>query len=281
MVKDDKRGHRAWWRTLPGAAGLALIMTAALLWASGVANPWVPIAHAQTATPTATATPTVTPTPNPNCDLDVTKKDSPTTVGEGGEITYTITIENNGSGSGDCSDLTVTDTIPTDTDCVDATVTDDAGLDFDIEGCDSSGDVVWDTNDDLETDDQVVVEMVVELTSGASEDDTISNEACADSTDDVAGDCDTETTKVGEPATKTPTPAPTATVRPVAPPPPPPPVAPPPPPPAPPPTTLIAPLTGSGTESGVGGSLPLALALGLAGGCLLLLGGAAMLRRPR
>jgi uncharacterized repeat protein (TIGR01451 family) len=218
---------------------------------------------------------------NPNCDLDVTKKDSPTTVGEGGEITYTITIENNGSGSGDCSDLTVTDTIPTDTDCVTATVTDDAGLDFDIDGCDSSGDVVWDTTDDLETDDQVVVEMVVELTSGASEDDTISNEACADSTDDVAGDCDTETTKVGEPATKTP--APTATVAvptvrpvvPVAPPPVAPPVV------APAPTTLIAPLTGSGAESASGGSLPLALALGLAGGCLLLLGGAAMLRRPR
>jgi uncharacterized repeat protein (TIGR01451 family) len=216
---------------------------------------------------------------NPNCDLDVTKSDSPTTVGEGGEITYTITIENNGSGSGDCSDLTVTDEIPTDTDCVDATVTDDAGLDFDVDGCDSSGDVVWDTTDDLETDDQVVVEMVVELTSGAEEDDTISNEACADSADDVAGDCDTETTKVGGPATSTPAPTATVavpTVRPPAP------VAPPVVAPAPPaPTTLIAPVTGSGAESASGGSLPLALALGLAGGCLLLVSGAAMLRRPR
>jgi hypothetical protein len=93
---------------------------------------------------------------------------------------------------------------------VDATVTDDAGLDFDIDGCDSSGDVVWDTNDNLDSGDEVVLEMVVQLTSGADEGDTITNEACAESTSDPGGDCDTETTKVGEPATATP--APTATV---------------------------------------------------------------------
>jgi len=291
MVKDDKRGHRSWWWVLPCAAGLALIMTAVFLWPSTSGNPGTPVAQAQaptdTPTPTPvtpTATPTATATPNPDCKLNVSKKDSPDPVGEGGKITYTITISNDGSGSGYCTDLTVTDTIPTDTDCVSTNVVDvPSGYDLnDADGCDSSGDVVWDTSDNLDTGDDVTLEMVVELTSGASKGDTISNEACATSDSDVGGDCDSENTKVGAPATATP--APTATRAPTVAPPPvaPPPVAPP----VVPPTggqipSLVSPLTGTGAESGSGGSQPLALALGLAGGLLLLLGGAAMLRRPR
>ena len=218
---------------------------------------------------------------NPTCDLSVSKSDSPTTVGEGGEITYTITIKNEGDENGDCTDLIVTDAIPDDTDCVSAT--DDGSLDFDISGCDASGNVLWDTNDNLDDGEDVVVTMVVELTSGAEEDDTITNEACAISSEDVPGDCDTETTKVGAPATKTPTP--TATTRPtVQPPVAPPPVAPPPvaPPAGEPLPSLIAPETGSGAHAGgTSATQTLALGLGLAGVCLLLVSGVALARRPR
>ena len=219
-----------------------------------------------------------------DCDLAISKSDDPTKVAPDGEITYTIKVEN--AGTADCTeDITVTDGIPTDTDCVSIDVTDDNGLDinFDEDDCDASGDVVWDTDETLTDGDDFSVQMVVELTSGADDGETIENEACVQATG-FAKVCDQETTKIDEDVvTKTPTPGPTATaapptatVRPVVPPV----VAPAPPAPsaglAP---TLVAPLTGTGTAAG--GSLPLALALGLAGGCLLLLGGVAMLRRPR
>jgi len=221
-----------------------------------------------------------------DCDLTISKSDDPSKVAPDGQITYTIKVTNDGTV--DCTaDITVTDGIPTDTDCVSIDVTDDNGLDinFDEDDCDSSGDVVWDTSDTLKDGDDFSVQMVVELTSGAEDGDTIENVVCVQA-DGFAERCDTESTKVDEDvvtATKTPTPGPTATaapptatVRPVVPPV----VAPAPPAPsaglAP---TLVAPLTGTGTAAG--GSLPLALALGLAGGCLLLLGGVAMLRRPR
>ncbi len=299
MTQESEKGHRSWWWALPAAAGVALVMTAILLWSPGPGAYATPeetataevnaTATAQAnatataaAAPTATRTPTATATVNPECDLSVSKKDSPTTVGEGGQITYTITITNDGSSNGDCTDLTVTDTIPTDTDCVSAT--DDGTMDFTIDGCDSSGDVVWDTNDNLNDGDEVVVTMVVKLTSGAQEDDTINNEACAVSSDDVGGDCDAETTKVGAAATATPTTAPTATTRPTVQPVVPPPVAPPPiaPPPIAPPTALIAPMTGSGAEAGGSGTAQtLALALGLMGAGLLLVSGVAFAKRER
>ena len=221
-----------------------------------------------------------------DCDLKVSKSDDPTKVAPDGEITYTIKVEN--AGTVDCTeDITVTDGIPSDTDCVSIAVTDDNGLDinFDEDDCDASGDVVWDTDETLTDGDDFSVQMVVELTSGADDGETIENEACVQATG-FAKVCDQETTKIDEDVvTKTPTPGPTATaapptatVRPVVP------IAPPvaPAPPAPSAglaPTLVAPLTGTGTAAG--GSLPLALALGLAGGCLLLLGGVAMLRRPR
>ena len=296
MVKDDKRGHRSWWWMLPGAAGLAFIMMAILLWSSGPGSPGAPVAQANgdTATPTATATrtPTATPTVNPDCELKVTKSDSPDPVDTDGEITYTITVKNDADTNGVCDGFEVTDTIPDNTECVSIDVTDDDAATVDEDtgasDCDDAGEgdeVGWDSTDDLNDGDSVVLELVVELTSGADDGDTIENEACATSDDDEQGDCETEKTKVDEDvvtATKTPTPGPTATVgptataRPVVPPV----VAPAPPAPsaglAP---TLVAPITGTGTAAG--GSLPLALALGLAGGCLLLLGGVAMLRRPR
>jgi uncharacterized repeat protein (TIGR01451 family) len=202
-------------------------------------------------------------------------------VGEAGQITYTIKITNDGDENGDCRDLIVTDTIPTDTDCVSAT--DDGSLDFDIDGCDSSGDVVWDTSDELADGEDVVVTMVVELTSNAEEDDTITNEACATSSDDEVGDCDSERTDVGAPATATPTTAPTATARPTVPPVAPPPVAPPPvaPPVVAPLPALIAPATGSGADAGSSGAQTLALVLGLAGAGLLLVTGVAFAKRTR
>jgi uncharacterized repeat protein (TIGR01451 family) len=295
MTQESEKGHRSWWWALPAAAGVALVMTAILLWSPGPGAYATPeetataevnaTATAQAnatataaAAPTATRTPAPTATTNPNCELNVNKSDSPTTVGEGGQITYTIKIKNEGTGSGDCADLTVTDAIPTDTDCVSAT--DDGSLDFDIEGCDASGDVVWDTNDNLDTDDEVVLTMVVELTSGAQEDDTINNEACAVSSNDVGGDCDAETTRVGAAATATPTTAPTATARPtVQPPVVPPPIAPPPV--APPPASLIAPMTGSGADGDSGTSQTLALALCIAGAGLLLVSGVTFAKRTR
>jgi uncharacterized repeat protein (TIGR01451 family) len=153
-----------------------------------------------TPTPTPTLTPTATATANGDCDLWVNKSESSSLVSEGGQITYTITVSNDGSGSGYCTDLVVTDTIPDDTDCTDATVdssSDISEANFDIYGCDTSGDVMWDTTANLYAGDQVVLKMVVVLTSGATEGDTISNEACATSTSDVAGDCDDTQAIVG------------------------------------------------------------------------------------
>jgi uncharacterized repeat protein (TIGR01451 family) len=286
MTQESEKGHRSWWWALPAAAGVALVMTSVMLWPSASSNPGVPVVQAQANTPTPTATATRTPTPepttNPQCDLSVSKSDSPTTVGEGGQITYTITISNEGDENGDCTDLTVTDTIPADTDCVSAT--DDGSLDFEIDGCDASGDVVWATDDNLDDGVDVVLTMVVELTSGAQEDDTINNKACAVSSDDVVGDCDTETTKVGAPVTATPTPAPTATTRPpttvqppvafptLSPPPPLPLIAP----------AVVPPATGTGTASGgTSATQTLALVLGLAGVSLLLVTGVTFARRAR
>jgi uncharacterized repeat protein (TIGR01451 family) len=282
MVKDDKRGHRSWWWMLAGAAGLAFIMMAILLWSSGPGNPGTPVAQALEATATPTVTPTPTATPNPHCQLNVTKSDSPDPVAEDGEITYTITVTNDAD-TGQCDDLTITDVIPDDTDCVDTSIG-SSDIDMrDATGCDDSGTVKWrDDSDHLSAGDSAEVTMVVDLTSGANDGDRIDNEACATSTGDLNGDCDTERTTVGAGATSTPAPTattavPAATPRPVVPPV----VAPAPPAPsagqAP---TLVSPLTGTGAESGAGGSQPLALALALAGGCLLL-GGVAMLRRPR
>jgi len=216
-----------------------------------------------------------------DCDLDISKDSDDDEVGEGGEIVYTITVEN--EGTADCVDVVITEDIPSDTDCIDTDVTDDSDLDegdFDVAGCDSSGDVVWD-DFDLDDGDTIEVTMTVELTSGAEDGDEIDNEACvtSDDTDEDVDICDDVTVDVeGEAATATPSPTATVGATPYVPPPVAPPVAPP----APvavPAAELLAPATGTGTESGAGGSQPLALALGLAG--LLLLSGSVMLRRPR
>ena len=270
---------RSWYWVLPAAAGFALITAAVLLSSSTPSSPSIPVANAQE--PTATLTPvppTATATVNPNCDLEVDKTDSPDPVAAGGEITYTITITNEGSGGGDCADLDVVDGIPADTDCVDAAVASSSDIDeadFDIDGCDSSGDVTWSTSTNLDTDDSVVLTMVVETDSGLDEGDRIENEACATSTSDVGGDCDQQRTTIGEEATATP--QPTATVRPVTP-------APTvivPPPPAPtarPLATIAPPVTGTGSDSGPN---TLAIGLGALGACLLLASGVALVKRTR
>jgi uncharacterized repeat protein (TIGR01451 family) len=234
-----------------------------------------------TSTPTATATRTPTATPNQDCVLHVTKDDNVSEVPEGGTITYTITVDNNGdNSSGECDNLTVTDTIPDDTDCTDASVSDDSDISeshFDINGCDSSGDVTWETSSNLGTDSSVVLTMVVELTDGASDGDTITNEACADSDNASGEDCDSVDTDVSGVATATPAPtattapaAPIATARPIVPPP----VV---------PQAVTAPLVIPNTGSGPGssGNSALALALGLTGGALLLLGGTGVWLRRR
>jgi len=398
MVKDDKRGHRAWWWVLPAAAGLALVAAAVLMALGGrtpsanaqagcilevtkaadvgiapegaditytitvknagtvqcttvavvddlvddldcisttqnadfavtagdcalaagapvhwtaatldvnetgtltmVARLGTGATDGETVANTADATAAAGSTPDSasddvvinDCDLTISKDSDDDEVGEGGEIVYTIDIEN--VGTVDCGDVVITEDIPNDTDCVGTDVIEDnSDVDIDdADGCDASGSVTWEvtegTLDGLEPGDEAEVEITVELTSGAEDGDNIDNEACvtSDDTDANADICDTLSVDVeGVAATSTPVATattvavPTATPRPVVP------VAPPvvaPAPPAP-STTLIAPLTGSGAESGAGGSLPLALALGLAGGCLLLLGGVAMLRRPR
>ena len=121
--------------------------------------------------------------------------------------------------------------------------------------------------------------MVVELTSGASDGDHISNTACADADGPgtVLEACDTERTLVGGvAATATPTTAPTAVVLPTLQPLPtviaPIPTARPLP-------TLSPPVTGSGSSSG--GSGPLVAGLGLAGVALLLVSGFALVKRTR
>ena len=176
----------------------------------------------------------------------------------------------------------MTDTIPDDTDCNDASV--DSSSDIKeshvtIKGCDSSGDVTWKTTSTLATGDQLVLTMVLDLTSGAKDGDTISNEACAVSDNsDPAGDCDTEKTNVSS-ETPVPTTAPTATTAPIAPTATARPIAPPPPLPTAVVMPILVPNTGSGPGTSSNGAL--ALALGLTGGALLLLGGTGVWLRRR
>jgi uncharacterized repeat protein (TIGR01451 family) len=63
-----------------------------------------------TPTPTATATPTPTTTPLPGADLAVSKVDTPDPVSTGGDITWTITVTNNGPGT--ATNVTVNDLLP-------------------------------------------------------------------------------------------------------------------------------------------------------------------------
>lgn len=280
MLRKTPRYSILWLLSLT-----ALVVGTLFVWLALSTGSSAPVAYAQvtgTATPTDTATPTVTPTPNPNCILDVNKDDNVSSVPEGGQITYTITVSNDGTEpAGECIDLDVVDTIPTDTDCVSASVSSASDIDpddFDVDGCDSSGDVVWSTNTDFETGDEVVLQMVVELTSGADEDEVISNTACATSTNDEGGECDSVRTTVGAPVTPTPTTAPTATPVPTVPPPPVVPTVPPPPPP--PLPTLAPPPTGTGPSAGTMVFWAIA-GIATAGGLLLLGGGVAWSRRTR
>jgi uncharacterized repeat protein (TIGR01451 family) len=65
---------------------------------------------AATPTPTATATPTPTATPLPGADLAVSKVDTPDPVASGGNVTWTITVTNNGPGI--ATNVGVTDPLP-------------------------------------------------------------------------------------------------------------------------------------------------------------------------
>ncbi len=294
MTQESEKGHRSWWWALPAAAGVALVMVSVMLWPSPSSNPGVPVVQAQVATdtpvptntpaPTNTTAPTATSTPNAGCIPTIRKSDDPTSVGEGGKITYTITIEN--EGTADCANVDVTDTIPDGTDCTSVSVTSapsGVNIEVDEDDCDGSGVITWDmdTADELEADEKAVLQMVVELEDDVDAGDTITNEdACVTATGEAnPAACDEETTRVVKAATATPTTAPTATTRPtVQPPVVPPPIAPPPV--APPPASLIAPMTGSGAEAdGSGTAQTLALTLGLMGAGLLLVSGVAFAKR--
>ena len=265
---------------LPLAAGLALVLVAITSWAMG------PTAHAQTATPTVTNTPAPTNTPGPTatpaCDLTISKDSDDNEVGEGGEIVYTIHVEN--QGTADCGNVVISETIPSDTDCI-ATDVIEANSDVAIaaaEGCDASGDVTWDvtegTLDGLEPGDEAEVEMTVKLTSGASDGDEIDNTACVVSDDSVEV-CDTLTVDVhGVAATATPAATattaalPTMAALPTV-------IAPPLLVPAARPLAIIAPVTGTGPDDS--NSHALAIGLGLIGVCLLLVSGAVLVKRTR
>jgi uncharacterized repeat protein (TIGR01451 family) len=238
----------------------------------------VSVEAAATPTPTPTALATPTATVNPSCQISVDKRADDPTIGEGGLATYTITVENRGNG--DCTDLTVSDIIPDGTNCEDATVDSDSDIhedDFDISGCRGSGTVTWETDEDLDDSDTVVLTLVLEL-DGADEDDSITNEACGTSTSDVNGDCDSARITVGEEATATPMTSPTATPQPAVQPIPTvqaPPVI---------PQAAVAPaisLPATGTGSGDGGSWPLVIGLGLAGLSLLTVSGTVVVQRRR
>ncbi|MDI6857794.1 MAG: hypothetical protein QME71_05715 [Dehalococcoidia bacterium] len=260
----------------------AIVVGMLFLWLA-LSSTTAPTAYSQngqepTATPTDTATPTATATPNTGCILTISKSDSPTTVPEGGRITYTITVRN--TGNDDCFDMVISDTIPTDTDCVSLAVTREPSgvdIDFDEDDCDASGVVRWTTDDVIEPGDRVEVQMVVQLESDVEEDDEITNTACVIAEREVEV-CDTERTDVGPAPTAMPTTPPTATSVPTVPPPPPP-VVPtvPPPPPLP---TVVAPPTGTGPSAGTMVFWAIA-GIATVGGLLLLGGGVAWSRRTR
>jgi uncharacterized repeat protein (TIGR01451 family) len=280
-----KKWMSEYW-ALPAVAGAVLVMVAVMMSSSGsavyatadetstaIANATATAAANQTATAVA-STPTATLTPNPACQLKIDKTADESTVPEGGNANFTIKITNDGNG--DCVDPTITDVIPDNTDCEDASVDSTSDVtDIDISGCKSSGTVTWDSNDNFGENDTVVLDLVLSLTSGANEDDKITNEACVTSDSDVVGDCDSAKITVGAPGTATP--QPTATTQP--------PVAVPtvivPVPLVPaarPLATIAPPVTGSGPDSN---SHALAYGLGLIGVCLLLVSGAVVVKRTR
>ena len=272
-----KKWMSRYW-VLPAIAGLALIMVAALLSSSSPGSPGVPGVHAQqtppTSTPTATRTPTPTATVNPACQLKINKTVDDSTVPLNGIATFTIEVSNDGNG--DCADPQISDVIPDNTDCEDATVASSSDItDINIDGCDSSGTVTWDSDDDLNDSDTIVLTLELSFESDVDVDDDITNEACATSSSDVGGDCDSARVTAVEEATSTPPPTATraATVQPI-----PTVIAPPPIPTARPLATIAPPITGTGPD---GGSGPLVLGLGLVGVCLLLVSGAAMVKRTR
>ena len=256
----------SWYWALPVALVLALVMVAITSWGSG------PIAHAQSPTPTTA------PTANPDCVLDIEKDADESEVAPGGEITYTITITNDEDG--DCTDIVVTDDLPSDLTCVSATVVEEENLDFDQGDIDDSCDddnVEWaaDTGDVLDGSDEVVLELVVTADDDLDEGDEVDNEVCVNA-EGAAEACAVETTDIGEEATSTPQPTATrqATIQP------PPVVAPPI---VAPPVVVAAPViappvTGTGPD---GSSLPLAAMLGLVGAALLVGSGAMLVKRTR
>ncbi len=86
----------------------------------------------------------------PTCDLSINKDADESSVAPGDEITYTITVKN--EGDTDCADLIVEDDLSdTDLECVSASINDDDDLHFDedalSDSCDDN-DVVWQLEED-------------------------------------------------------------------------------------------------------------------------------------
>jgi uncharacterized repeat protein (TIGR01451 family) len=154
-----------------------------------------------TATPTATATgtppPTATPTPTPipGADLGVVKVDSPDPVASTGNVTYAITITNNGPGT--AVDMVMNDPLPTGTTFVSCSSS--------LGSCSgpamgTNGLVTASLPGNLGPGGVVTVTIVANVTAGQGS--VISNTATATSaTSDpnASNNSDSETTSVGAP----------------------------------------------------------------------------------
>jgi uncharacterized repeat protein (TIGR01451 family) len=255
--------------TTVAVLGLAAAM---LAWPAG---PGAPVVKAQDETPTATAT----ATPQ-GCILEIDKDADTGEAAPGEQVEFDIDVQNDGDE--DCVDVVVSDEIPTDTDCV--KVNEPSGVDVDEDECDEFGTVEW-YDFDLEPGEDVTLTITLEVESDADEGDDIENEACVEA-EGESGVCASDEFEVEE---AEPTATPTATRTPVY---------------LPTPTTyvaawptaapavvpaaetgvspVVAPSTGTGSLS-EGGSMAetLALALGLAGGAVLLASGVAVMRAKR
>ncbi len=223
--------------------------------------------------------------PPPECNLSIEKVAEDDTVFAGDDVTYDITVHN--EGPGDCVNPVITDNLESDLTCQDATVVDDSGLDCDPSGC-SSGDVMWHCHGVMDRHDRIEVQLVAETDSGLANGDDVDNTACVYGStrgqlvtvdkfaaqSEVVGresrDCDKETVEIETPvATPAPVqtpiviivPAPVPTVPAAAPLP-----------------TLAAPPTGTGPE-GSSTSWALPIGLGLGGLCLIALSGTALAKK--
>ncbi|BAL80367.1 DUF7619 domain-containing protein [Caldisericum exile] len=110
--------------------------------------------------------------------LTISKVDSPDPVKAGGNITYTITVSNNGSAP--ASNVVITDTIPTNTTFVSASFIAGSGTITDP-GVGNTGTVTWALAGTLDAGNSVIVQLVVKVNSPINDNTIIHNTATVDS----------------------------------------------------------------------------------------------------